>query len=663
MGRPHRSQYESSSLEDLDATTANVNAKLVNPFKGLRHEQMNEKIKNFMTTTEIDEEKYLNLIRRGAFLAQDSEAFTYPRTDGLELKPDEKRALRQEDPKTGNKWNQPWIMYALVGCCSLGAAVQGWDETAVNGAQLFYKHAFGIEKTNGNDPGIVGLVNAAPYLCCAVLGCWLTEPLNRYLGRRGTIFVTCILSSATCVWQAFTNTWWHLFIARFCLGLGVGPKSATIPIYSAECVPANIRGALVMMWQMWTAFGIMLGYIAGVIFRNVLNGDSNNCTDYDSHPTKALLLSVECSLNWRLMLASPMVLPLVAAAYVYTLPESPRWLLLKARQGKTAYYDKAFRSLCKLRHSNLQAARDLFLIHHLLDGEEDIKQGHNRFFELWSVARNRRALVASLTVMFLQQICGVNVMAFYSTEILSGVFGGKTGGDEKALLGSMGFGILNFVFALPAVYTIDTFGRRNLLLCTFPFLALFQLFSSIGSLPRFHGSATHTGLVLTGMYMFSVFYSPGEGPVPFVYSAESMPLYVRDLGMSMATATLWFFNFLLAVTFPRFQVAFTNAGAFGYYAAWCVVGWFMILFLVYETKDLTLEQLDARFSIPTNMHARWAIKDAVWVFRYYFLMRRGEKRPVLSVWTENDADVDLQRLPPRKLSMEIEQREVSHIDT
>ncbi len=201
-----------------------------------------------MKKTEIDED-WLPLIRKGAFLAQDREAFMHPRSDGLRLKDDEQRALKQEDPRTGNKWNQPWIMYALVGCCSLGAAVQGWDETAVNGAQVFYQHAFGIDGNGRHDPALRGLVNAAPYLCCAILGCWLTEPLNKVLGRRGTIFVTCLLSSGTCVWQAFTQSWWHLFIARFFLGLGIGPKSATIPIYSAECVPANIRGALVMMWQ------------------------------------------------------------------------------------------------------------------------------------------------------------------------------------------------------------------------------------------------------------------------------------------------------------------------------------------------------------------------------------------------------------------------------
>lgn len=245
-------------------------------------------------------------------------------------------------------------------------------------------------------------------------------------------------------------------------------------------------------------------------------------------------------------------------------------------------------------------------------------------------------------------------MAFYSSDVLAPLLG-----EKNALLGSLGFGILNFLFALPAVWTIDTFGRRNLLLFTFPFLALFQFFNSMGSFV--HGDRARTVLVMTGMYMFSVFYSPGEGPVPFVYSAESMPLYVRDLGMSIATANLWFFNFLLAVTWPSFQVAFTQAGAFGWYAAWCVVGWFMILFLVYETKDLTLEQLDARFSIPTKTHARWALHDLRWFIRYYLFGRKTAHRPVLSVLSR-EGEVDMQALPSRKFPVEVAHEEIDETE-
>jgi MFS family permease len=111
-------------------------------------------------------------------------------------------------------------------------------------AQIYYARALKIDP----DKTIFGLVNSAPYLFCT-FSCLLTYPLNRYLGRRGTIFVTCLISFASCLGQAFVGSWQQLFIARLVLGLGIGPKSATVPIYSAECAPANVRGALVMMWQ------------------------------------------------------------------------------------------------------------------------------------------------------------------------------------------------------------------------------------------------------------------------------------------------------------------------------------------------------------------------------------------------------------------------------
>ena len=102
--------------EDVDAASANINSVLVNPFIGMRYERMDELIEAFINKTKI-EDIYHEVVRKGAFLAQDSEAFKTPRTDNLRLKPEELETLRQEDPKEGNKWNQPWILYALVGTC------------------------------------------------------------------------------------------------------------------------------------------------------------------------------------------------------------------------------------------------------------------------------------------------------------------------------------------------------------------------------------------------------------------------------------------------------------------------------------------------------------------------------------------------------------------
>ena len=135
------------------------------------------------------------------------------------------------------------------------------------------------------------------------LSCWLTDPINRLVGRRGCIFWSCVIAALASIWEAFTYSWPQLFVARLFLGLGIGPKSATAPIYTAECSPAPIRGALVMQWQVWTAFGIALGDIVSVAFGGI-----------------------EDNIAWRLMLGSTVVAPVIVCAMIYFAPESPRWV-------------------------------------------------------------------------------------------------------------------------------------------------------------------------------------------------------------------------------------------------------------------------------------------------------------------------------------------------
>ncbi|KAJ5198788.1 uncharacterized protein N7498_007905 [Penicillium cinerascens] len=526
--------------------------------------------------------------KKGALISQNPESATML----PELSEVERESLVREHT---HKWHQPWQLYFLAIMCSLAAAVQGMDETVNNGAQAIYLKRLGIE----NSDNLTGLVVGAPYLACAILGCWLTEPLNRYFARRGTIFISCFIAAVASVWEGVCNSWVNLFLARFVLGLGIGSKSSTVPVYAAECSPAPIRGALVMMWQMWTAFGIMLGNIMGVAFMNVGN-----------------------DLNWRLMLGSTVVLPLVVCAQVYICPESPRWLIQHNK------IQKAYTNFKILRPTELQAARDLYYAYVGVELERQINKGKNfftMFMELFTIPRNRRATLASWIVMFMQQFCGVNVIAYYSTTIFQ-----ESGyGLSNALLASMGTGILNWVFALPAVFTIDTWGRRNLLLFTFPFLAIFLFWSgfSFWIEPEITNSKKRVAMVTTGMYLFEVFYSPGEGPVPFTYSAEAFPLHVREVGMSWATATTWCFNFILSFTWPHLLRSFKPQGAFGWYAAWCVIGWFLVLLFVPETKALTLEELDQVFSVPTRKHASYQLKNAWWHFRVWVLRRKLEPLP------------------------------------
>lgn len=585
MSLAKEKSFEVQHAEDVEKSSVTQDVSDVqleiNPFEGLTVEQVVQNAVKFANDHDmVDEADYF---AKGAAVAYDG------RTS--HLTPEEAAIIEME---TTHKWKQPKALYYMSIMGAMCAVVQGMDETVINGAQLYFFPEFGMDK-HSNSKWLEGIVVGAPYLCSCVLACALTEPLNRLLGRRGVIFLSCFIAAVASIWEAFTYSWVQMFLARLLLGLGIGPKSTTVPVYSAECSPAPIRGALVMMWQMWTAFGIMLGYIVDVIF--IPRGNMS--------PT----------VSWRIMMGSTVVAPIIVCAQVYLVPESPRWYIKKNR------YRDAFNSLVKFRNSKIQAARDLYYMKLMIEISDNMNKGHNALWDIFTIGRNRRALYASQIVMFMQQFCGVNVIAYYSSQI----FRESGFSVTDSIVASLGFGILNFLFAIPAVFTIDTFGRRSLALFTLPFLSITLLFAGFSFwIP---GQTARIGCVALGIYLFTIFYSPGMGPVPFTYSAEAFPLQVRDVGMSLATITLWGFNFILSLTWPPLLKAFKPQGAFGYYAAWNMVGFLLVFFFVPETKGLTLEELDNIFEVPTNKFIKYQLKNLPLNFRRHVLFQKSLPEP------------------------------------
>lgn len=581
----------SSDNKSIRSVPAAAETEEVNPFEGLSKEQVTRNASQFAIDHGLGDDA--DIFARGAAIAYDGSVD--------HLTPEEQDAILKEST---HKWQQPKTLYYMSIMCAMCAVVQGMDETVSNGAQLYFFPEFGVDKL-ANQQWIEGIVIGAPYLCCCVIGCALTEPLNRWLGRRGVIFLSCLIAGLASIWEAFTYSWVQLFLARLLLGLGIGPKSATVPVYSAECSPAPIRGALVMMWQMWTAFGIMLGYIVDVIF--IPRGNLSE------------------SVAWRIMMGSTLVAPIFVCIQVYFVPESPRWYIKKGK------FDKAYDSLCRFRNHKIQAARDLYYMTLLIEINDRMNEGHNALVDIVAVGRNRRALYASQIVMFMQQFCGVNVIAYYSSQI----FRDSGFSVTDSIVASLGFGIINFLFALPAVFTIDTYGRRSLALVTFPFLSLTLLLAGFAF--WIENDTARVGIVALGIYLFGIFYSPGMGPVPFTYSAEAFPLHVRDVGMSLATITLWGFNFILSLTWPPLLKAFKPQGAFGYYAAWNMMGFLLVFFFVPETKGLTLEELDNVFSVPTSKFIGYQLKNLPVNFRRHVLMQKKSVPPPTPLYAVGDA--------------------------
>ena len=328
------------------------------------------------------------------------------------------------------KWHHlPAGVIHVIVVCGVGATVQGIDQAVVNGAQGLYLAAFHIQDGNAEKPILeqsprrVGLINAAPYLCC-VVSCWFTPWLNHLFGRRGTIMLCALFSIFFAFAQAFAQTWQQLVVFRLLMGLGIGPKSATIPIYAAETAPANIRGSLVTCWQAFTALGIAIGCAFSTGLHQL--GAFRKCfpSDQEAPPEGKLAnpLGLVCSWNWRVILAIPMLPPIFLALLVYFCRESPRWTVSKAhslhrrRQYNRAqhYYRKAFRDLNVLSRSPLLAARDMFIHFFFLRREYEQAQtardnpdltwiGH-KFRQLFRNTRNQRAITASTICMVAQQL-------------------------------------------------------------------------------------------------------------------------------------------------------------------------------------------------------------------------------------------------------------------
>ncbi|KAL2213942.1 hypothetical protein CC79DRAFT_1339158 [Sarocladium strictum] len=574
----HLEGPHSSGVQDHLAH--NVNAKIVNPLGHLTREELSEQVHQFCHANDLaDKEEYF---QKGALVAQSPQNFE----NIPELTEDDKYWIRRE---TTNPWRLPRHLYYTIAVCSLGAAVQGWDNTGANGANLSFPVEFGIV----NNEWLVGFLNSSPTIF-GLFSAPLADPLNNWLGRRGVIFITGLFVIFPVLGQAFTQTWWELLICRLFMGLGMGIKITTIPIMTSETAPAAIRGGLTMFFQLWVAFGIMIGFCSNLIFFRI------------------------GKLAWRFQLAAAFAPAIPIVVFIWFCPESPRWLLKKQR------YKASYNSFKLLRNSEVIAARDMYYAYRQILEEKEAFAGSSFFkraWELFTVPRLRRATMGGFTVMTAQQFSGINIMAFYSSTIFA-----QAGYSVKqCLLASLGFGLVNFVFAFPALWTIDTFGRRGLLNFTFPQMAWTLLAVGLCFLiPESYSG--RVPLIAFFVYLFTAFYSPGIGPVPFVYASECFPLSHREIGVALCVTWNNAVGSILGLTFPVMLRSFTPTGAFGFYAGLNIIAFFVIFFCLPETKQRTLEELDYIFGVPTRRHVAYHLRTYLpWFVKRYVLWQKNAK--------------------------------------
>ncbi|KAK4560641.1 hypothetical protein LTR86_005219 [Recurvomyces mirabilis] len=682
-GRPVRRQpqvVEDDHLDDGDSVLelpdeifdANDQGLVDNPLLHLRPDQLDVLIKQFLAQHDL--KMHQDVFMKAGKALRDPEAWSsVPGLTSIE------RHTLQHETATGF-WQQPKQLQVTIITLCVAAVVQGWNQTGTNGANLNWPQQFGLNlpgcDPKGPDAWIFAIVNAATYLSASLVGCWLSDPLNEYFfGRRAAICVSAIVILASIIGGACARTWQELLACRILLGIGMGCKASVVPVFAAEVAPAHIRGSLVMNWQLFDAFGILLGFSAN------------------------LAVSQVGRTAWRWQIASSVLPVIVLLSLIYVCPESPRFEIKRGR------YHTAYQNLILLRFHPILAAKELLYIHfqsqvesrfigprkHTVVGpdqpqgtEEKALERHRRramwrrppasvnywekLYYLFTVKRNRRALVAAVVCMVSQQLCGTNVLQFFSSTFYCDAHAQDQSGNIvsnqsylQPLWLSWGIGLSNFLFAFPAYYFIDRRGRRWLLLVTIPLMAITMLAAGLSFLiPA--TEAAHTPIIAFWTFLFMVFYSVGMGPVPFTLSAEVFPLESRVVGMSFAVFTNLFGAGLLALFVPALTNAVGHPGLLGIFAGLNVVAFVLVFFFVRETAgaavgghdfgtmvSVSLEELNYIFGVSTRKHAIYQWRTVLpWAWRYYIIRDKTcqDQPDKLYTWaTARDRQQELQEVP------------------
>ncbi|KAL4736593.1 hypothetical protein BDV11DRAFT_211076 [Aspergillus similis] len=411
-------------------------------------------------------------------------------------------------------------------------------------------------------------------------------------GMRVTIMVTACAAAAFGTWVSDPLQGFSLDRARHKANSPesqeFGTKASVAPIFAAEAAMEKHRGRILMLWQMFDALGIMLGFVVALI----------------------------APASWEVQLGAALIPSLAQILVVMLCPESPRLLIRNKRYGE------AYKSLRRLRRLEIQAARDLYFIHFQLRQEvrmykrkqeidsspfpyQDFVENidsFNRMRYLFTLPRNRRACLVAFLVMTSQQLCGINVLSYYSSIVF-----GNTASPNKINLLSFGFGASNFVFTLLAFPLIDSKGRRFTLLTSFFLMTVTLLGASFCFNIDPEGGRV-AAVVVTVILLYTASYSIGAGPVPFTLSAEIFPLAFREVGMSFSVMVNFLGLGLLVLFVPRITRSWSptenerigQRNVLLLFTGLNAIMLFLLFLMIPSTERKTLEDMNQLFTQPTK---------------------------------------------------------------
>ncbi|EHH69370.1 sugar porter family MFS transporter [Gluconobacter morbifer] len=395
----------------------------------------------------------------------------------------------------------------------------------------------------------------------AAVGSLFAGRVSARFGRTGAMLGAAVLFLTGTSFCALAPAPTVLIIGRLFLGLAVGIAAFAAPLYISEITIESARGAMISFYQLMVSLGIFLAFVSD-----------------------SLLASGG---HWRVMLG---VMAIPASGFlgiVLILPHSPRWLMMK---GDT---ERARRVLHTLRSDREVAEAEL------MDIQSRLRKSSNAGFGLFRTNPNfRRTVFLGMLLQIMQQLSGINALLYYAPR----VFQAAHFGAHASIWATTLVGLVNMTFTGVAIASVDRWGRRPLLILSCA-LAAFSLLG-VGVLLGIGASSLASQLALCGfVILFVAGFAIGEGPLVWTLCSEVQPTRGRDFGIGCSTVTNWVANWAISYTFPVIMAAVGASLTFLMFAVFNGLFILMTLFMVPETKGVSLENLE------TNLFAGRRLRD------------------------------------------------------
>ncbi|KAL6907791.1 hypothetical protein ACP4OV_001961 [Aristida adscensionis] len=443
------------------------------------------------------------------------------------------------------------------GCAALASMttlLMGYNLAVMSGAELFIREDLGL--SDEQVEVLAGSMNV--YMLASILAAgWAADAL----GRRGALVLANAFLVAGALAMSLGGSYASLMAARFVTGAGVGLALVVAPVYNAEVAPASTRGVLSSLLDMFINVGILLGYVSNYAFAGL-----------------------PVNLSWRVMYALGVLPPVLVAAGVLAMPESPRWLTLRGRLADAR--------AVLVRTSDTAAEADLRLEeikHAVAPAPQDTGGGGGVWMELLlrPSAGVRRRLICVVGLQFFQEASGIEAIVLYSPLVFKHAGMSSNG---VVLGATVAVGVVKTLFILVATLLSDRLGRRPLLLASTAGVA--AAMASLAAALR-SGSAS---LCVAAVLAFVVAFSVGLGPLVPAYGAEVLPLRLRAQGTGLGTAAGRLTCGVVSMTFISLADAITMPGCFLLYAGVAAAACAFVYRRLLETRGRSLEDMDELFA-------------------------------------------------------------------